>query len=69
MFPSTLGYGFCSDHGQSVPKGPRTQIIGFWGPNTINNIVFGPYNYLGPTTIINNLGPWTLRVCLTCITS
>ena len=24
------------------PKGPMTQIIGFWVPNTINNIVFGP---------------------------
>ena len=24
------------------PKGPRTQRIGFWGPNTINIIVFGP---------------------------
>ena len=23
-------------------KGPRTRIIGFWGPNTINSIVFGP---------------------------
>ena len=25
-----------------IPKGPRTQIIGFWGPNTMNIIVFGP---------------------------
>ena len=24
------------------PKGPRTQIIGFQGPNTINIIIFGP---------------------------
>ena len=22
-----------------IPKGPRTQIIGFQGPNTMNNIV------------------------------
>ena len=28
--------------GTSNPKGPRTQIIGFQGPNTINVIVFGP---------------------------
>ena len=28
--------------GECVPKGPRTQIIGFQGPNTINIIVFGP---------------------------
>ena len=25
-----------------IPKGARTQIIGFWGPNTINVIVLGP---------------------------
>ena len=24
------------------PKGPRTQIVVFEGPNTINIIVFGP---------------------------
>ena len=24
------------------PKGPRTQIIGFKGPNTINLLAFGP---------------------------
>ena len=28
--------------GHSAPKGPRTQIIGFEGPNTINIMVFGP---------------------------
>ena len=26
----------------TTPKGPRTQTIGFYGPNTINSIVFGP---------------------------
>ena len=26
----------------TYPKGPRTQIKGLWGPNTINVIVFGP---------------------------
>ena len=26
----------------TIPKGPRTQIIGLQGPNTINIIVFGP---------------------------
>ena len=25
-----------------IPKGPRTQIMGCWGPNTSNMIVFGP---------------------------
>ena len=30
---------------QQNPKGPRTQIIGFQGPNTITKInVFGPYS-------------------------
>ena len=24
------------------PKGPRTQIVGFWGPNTIILMAFGP---------------------------
>ena len=24
------------------PKGPMTQMIGFWGPNTISIMVFGP---------------------------
>ena len=26
----------------NYPKGPRTQIIGSEGPNTMNIIVFGP---------------------------
>ena len=26
----------------SCPKGPRTQVIGFQGPNAIGIIVFGP---------------------------
>ena len=34
------------------PKGPRTQIIGFQGPNSNNVIVFGPEN-----PIIWVLGP------------
>ena len=32
-------------------KGPRTQIIGFQGPDTINSIISVPYD----------LGPWNLR--------
>ena len=42
----------CSD---GYPKGPRTQIIGFQGPNTI--VCFGIWA-LKPYY----LGPWTLRV-------
>ena len=37
--------GACSeieDQENHYPMGPRTQIIGFLGPNTINIIVFGP---------------------------
>ena len=29
------------DKTSTNPKGPRTQIKGFWGPNTINVMVFG----------------------------
>ena len=36
----------------NYPKGPRTQITGFQGPNTINSIVFWPQN-----PIIWVLGP------------
>ena len=32
--------------GFSNPKGPRTQIMGFQGPNTIDSIVFGPETLL-----------------------
>ena len=35
--------------GLQSPKGPRTQLTGVWGPNTINVIVFGPMTWvLGP---------------------
>ena len=30
------------DPSLQLPKGSRTQIIGLQGPNTMNNIVFGP---------------------------
>ena len=42
-------------------KGPRTQIIGFQGPNTIICVVFGPGIWsLKPYYF----GPWTLSVGL-----
>ena len=44
---------FCSlVQGLQNPKGPKTQIIGFQGPNTIDGIVFGPLN-----PVIRVLGP------------
>ena len=30
----------------SFPKGPSTQIMGLWGPNSIDIVVFGPYRTL-----------------------
>ena len=43
-------YLACASPQYPVPKGPRTQIIGFRAPNTINIIVFGPLDpYTVPT--------------------
>ena len=38
------------------PKGPRTQIIGFEGPNAINIIVFGPQSPV--IWVLGPLDPW-----------
>ena len=55
LFVKGVSMGFPVSFGEGNPKGPRTKIIGFWGPNALHS--YYSIRALKP----HYFGPWTLR--------